>query len=208
MALNSKQQRFAEEYVIDLNATAAYWRAGYKPKDDHVAKVAASRLLTNVNVKAEVDRLIALRSAQAGLTAEHIWREWAAICRSDVGEILDFTGKVLKLRPPCEIPEHARRAIASIKVRRHVEGTGDSAREVEVTEFTLWNKPATLATVAKAMGELIERVLHTHSGPGGSPIRNEHTFEFLDITAEEYRALPAEERLRRLREAIRAFNRN
>lgn len=65
-------------------------------------------------------------------------------------------------------------------MRRYVEGTGDKAREVEVTEFTFWNKPATLAIVAKAMGELIERVLHTHAGLGGGPIRNEHTFEFLD----------------------------
>lgn len=59
-----------------------------------------------------------------------------------VGEILDFTGDVPKLKPACQIPEHARRAIASVKVKRYVEGTGDKAREVEVTEFTLWNKPA------------------------------------------------------------------
>ena len=49
--MTEKQKRFCDEYLSDLNATRAY-KAVYKSvKSDEVAKAAASRLLTNVNVK-------------------------------------------------------------------------------------------------------------------------------------------------------------
>lgn len=208
MPLSHKHQRFAEEYSVDLNGAAAYRRAGYTAKNDKVASAGAARLLAKGSIKAEIDRLVAQRSAQTGLTAQDIWQQWMAICRADIGDVLDFTGETPKLKPAHLIPEHARRAIASMKVKRYVEGSGDNARDVEVTEFTFWNKPATLATVAKAMGELIEKILHMHTGPGGGPIAHEHAFNPPDVTADEFRALPAEERLRRLREAVHAINRN
>lgn len=47
MALTPKQQRFVEEYLVDLNATQAAIRAGYSAR---TAAVQASRLLTNVNI--------------------------------------------------------------------------------------------------------------------------------------------------------------
>jgi len=48
--LTAKQRRFADEYLIDLNATAAYKRAGYAG-DGHGAEVNASRLLSNAEVE-------------------------------------------------------------------------------------------------------------------------------------------------------------
>lgn len=48
--LQEQQQRFADEYLIDFNATAAYARAGYKSKGA-AAWTAASRLLGNPNVQ-------------------------------------------------------------------------------------------------------------------------------------------------------------
>ena len=49
--MTEKQKKFCDEYLSDLNATRAY-KAVYKGvKSDEVAKAAASRLLTNVNVK-------------------------------------------------------------------------------------------------------------------------------------------------------------
>lgn len=45
-----KQQRFANEYCVDLNATTAYRRAGYNARGAS-AEAAASRLLSNVKVQ-------------------------------------------------------------------------------------------------------------------------------------------------------------
>jgi phage terminase small subunit len=52
--LNAKQQAFVQEYLISRNGSQAYIRAGYRVKNADVAKSAAARLLTNVNVAAAV----------------------------------------------------------------------------------------------------------------------------------------------------------
>ncbi|MEE8499353.1 MAG: terminase small subunit, partial [Kiloniellales bacterium] len=52
--MNPKQRRFAEEYVIDSNATAAARRAGYS---ERTAKQQGSRLLTNVDVQVAIQGL-------------------------------------------------------------------------------------------------------------------------------------------------------
>ena len=49
--MTEKQKIFADEYLIDLNATGDYKVAYQKTKHDEVARAAASRMLTNVNVK-------------------------------------------------------------------------------------------------------------------------------------------------------------
>jgi hypothetical protein len=69
--LTAKQRRFAAEYLQDMNATAAYRRAGYRARG-HAAEVNACRLLRN----AEVQRLV--RDHQAAT------EEQLAITRSQV----------------------------------------------------------------------------------------------------------------------------
>ncbi len=60
MGLNSKQEIFALEYLSDLNAAAAYRRAGYRARGNAV-EVNASRLLRNAQVKEFVERELAHR---------------------------------------------------------------------------------------------------------------------------------------------------
>lgn len=49
--LTPKQQRFVEEYLIDLNATKAYIRAGYTVKSEDVAAATAYKLLRDAKVQ-------------------------------------------------------------------------------------------------------------------------------------------------------------
>jgi phage terminase small subunit len=53
MKLTPKQERFCEEYLIDLNGTQAAVRAGYSEK---TAKEQAARLLTNVNLQEYISK--------------------------------------------------------------------------------------------------------------------------------------------------------
>jgi phage terminase small subunit len=166
--LTAKQQRFVDEFLVDQNCTQAATRAGYRP--DFGRKLARKR-----HVKAAIEAALAQRSAEtaqratrAALEAERVLAEYELLAHSDIGDILDFTGDKVQLRPARDIPERARRAIRSMKVRRYVEGRGDDAREVEVTEFALWSKPEALARAAQHLGLLKER--HEHSGPDGGPI--------------------------------------
>ena len=50
--MTTKQSRFVDEYMIDLNANQAAIRAGYSPK---TARFQGSRLLSNVDVARELE---------------------------------------------------------------------------------------------------------------------------------------------------------
>lgn len=63
--LTDKQRRFAEEYLVDSNATQAAIRAGYSAK---TAEQQGSRLLSNVKVRAHVNGLQAKVSERVELT--------------------------------------------------------------------------------------------------------------------------------------------
>ncbi|MGJ9460298.1 terminase small subunit [Oceanobacillus sp. CF4.6] len=64
--LTAKQEMFANEYVIDLNATQAAIRAGYSEK---TANAQASRLLANVKVSARIKELKEKRAEKLELDA-------------------------------------------------------------------------------------------------------------------------------------------
>ena len=70
--LNIKQALFVTEYMVDKNATQAYKRAGYSPKDDESAKQLGCRMLTNVNVSRALADWEQTLTAVCGWTPERI----------------------------------------------------------------------------------------------------------------------------------------
>ena len=58
--LTAKQQRFCDEYLIDLNATQAAIRARYSKK---TAAQTAARLLTNVKIQEYIENRMAEKEA-------------------------------------------------------------------------------------------------------------------------------------------------
>ncbi|WP_019123801.1 terminase small subunit [Brevibacillus massiliensis] len=89
MKLTEKQKRFADYYIESGNATEAYKRAGYSVKTDEAARVNASRLLTNANVRAYINERIAEKDSQR-------------IAKQD--EILEFLTKVMRGELTEQIP--------------------------------------------------------------------------------------------------------
>lgn len=70
--MNDKQQRFCEEYLVDLNATQAAMRAGYAPK---TAYSQGQRLLKNVETADYITELKARQSERTGITADEVLKE-------------------------------------------------------------------------------------------------------------------------------------
>lgn len=67
--LNARQQLFCREYMRDLNATQAYIRAGYGPKEpDKAAEV----LMKNPLVKDMISQLMAERNARLNINADRV----------------------------------------------------------------------------------------------------------------------------------------
>lgn len=163
--LRPREARFVREYLVDLNAAHAAARAGAPAAS---ARQRGSEMLRRPRVKAAIDEAVAARAERTALRAEDILAEIDSLATSDIGEILDFTGDEVKLRPGQDIPARARRWIQSMKVKRRVEKTGEGPQTVEVIEFRLWDKPANLRLAAQHRGMLVER--HEHMGKDGEAI--------------------------------------
>lgn len=69
MALTAKQERFCEEYILDLNATQAAIRAAYS---EDTARSIASELLTKPDIQARIDELKAERSTRTDISADYV----------------------------------------------------------------------------------------------------------------------------------------
>jgi phage terminase small subunit len=69
--LNAKQKRFVAEYLIDLNASAAYKRSGYKATGKS-ADSAGARLLSDVKVKAAIDAAQAERLERTIISQDYV----------------------------------------------------------------------------------------------------------------------------------------
>ncbi len=70
--LTPKQRAFIREYLVDLNATAAYVRAGYKVRTDNVAAVEAHKLLRNPKIAAAVAAAQAKRAARTEVSQDWV----------------------------------------------------------------------------------------------------------------------------------------
>ena len=103
--MTEKQKRFCDEYLIDCNATRAYKTVYKNVKSDETAKSAASRLLTNVNVKKYIDDRM-----------EELHNEKTA----DAQEVIEYLTSVLR-------GESTEQEIV-------VEGTGDGCSEARTME--------------------------------------------------------------------------
>ncbi len=67
--MNERQKRFVQEYMIDLNATQAYMRAGYSPGG---AAQSAKKLLTNAKIQAEIAKGQAKVANRLEITVEKV----------------------------------------------------------------------------------------------------------------------------------------
>jgi phage terminase small subunit len=141
--LAPRQQRFVEEYLVDLNATQAALRAGYSPR---TARSQASRMLTCVNVQAALAAAQRAYTHRVHLTQDAVLAEIALLQRSDVTHYhIDDHGNVA-LAP--QAPPDAMRAVSSLKKKI----THTDAGVTYETTITLWSKPAAVKMAGEHLG--------------------------------------------------------
>ena len=70
--LTPKQQRFVQEYLIDLNAAASARRAGYSVRSADAAAKAGSRLLRQESVRTAIRRAMLERQKRTEITADYV----------------------------------------------------------------------------------------------------------------------------------------
>ena len=121
--LTSKQKQFVSEYLIDRNAKQAAIRSGYSVK---TAEVQGSRLLSNVKVKALVEKKTKIIEEKTDLTALKAMEEVKAIATSNImdGMEYDANTREFSFKAPDEVPAEFWKAAQEVTVYSLPNGGG------------------------------------------------------------------------------------
>lgn len=115
MALTPKQKIFADEYLIDLNATRAYKVAYPKVKRNETAAVNGSRSLRNANVAAYIEKRMKDREKRTEITQDMVLQELAKIGFADITDFVTIEGAFVRVKQTADIPREKLGAVAGIK---------------------------------------------------------------------------------------------
>lgn len=162
--LNDRQERFVDEYLVDLNATAAAKRAGYSEK---TARSQGQRLLTNVDIQAAIQKRQARLRGKLEITQERVLEELAAIAFANGTDFATINRNgLVRLIPTDDLPEDKKKAVASIKEGQYG------------TEVKLHDKVKALELLGRHLG-----VFDSGNGPGSEQENN--IFEVIDQSTRE-----------------------
>lgn len=116
--LTPKQQRFVEEYLIDLNATQAAIRAGYSEK---TAKSIGQENLTKPDIQKAIEEAQNKRTEQTKIDAAYVLSRLVEIDQMDVLDIMDDQ---MKIRPVNEWPKVWRQYVVNLENLELSDGEG------------------------------------------------------------------------------------
>lgn len=117
--MTAKQKIFADEYLVDLNATRAYKVAYPSVKKEETAAAAAARLLRNVKVAAYISERMEERQKRTEVTQDMVVQELAAIAFARATDYVTIKANgpaaTVMVKSTEDLSEEQVRAIAGIK---------------------------------------------------------------------------------------------
>lgn len=171
MALNPQQERFVEEYLVDLNATQAAIRAGYS---EDTAYSQGGRLLKHVEVGKAVADAMAQRSVRTRVTADRVLTELARIGFGDIRSVVAWRANTAETGKEDEDGVPETRAFNEVELIGSDLIDHDAAAAIaEISQgkdgalkIKMHNKVSALQEIGKHLG--IAQKLE-HGGPEGGP---------------------------------------
>jgi len=147
--LTPKQQRFVQEYLIDLNATQAAIRAGYSKS---TAKQQGSRLLTNADIAAAVAAGGKKIGQKLELTTDMIKEELRLLGFANMLDYTKVNGNGDLVADLSKLSREQAAAMSEVTIETYLDGAGEDAQEVKRVKFKLHDKRAALVDLGKHLG--------------------------------------------------------
>lgn len=135
--LTEKQKRFVQEYLVDLNATAAARRAGYSEK---TADRIGPELLGKTCVSEAIQKAMDKRRDRVEITQDRVLQELAAIAFAKGTDYASVISGIVMVNDTEELTEEQKAAIVAIKQTK------------EGVEVKLADKMKALELLAKHLG--------------------------------------------------------
>lgn len=147
MALNPRQIRFCEEYLVDLNATQAAIRAGYSEK---TAKAIGCENLTKPDVQEYIQAKRKVLSKSLEINQERVLNEYARIAFFDIRKIYNDDNTLMDIK---SLDDDSAAALAGVEVDEIFEQAGKTKVHTGNTVKTkIHNKIAALDALGKHLG--------------------------------------------------------
>ncbi len=151
---NAKQTRFAEEYVVDLDATAAARRAQYSAKS---ASSLGYQLLQNPSVSCLIRQLKTEQSKRTAIDADFVLGQLARIAAFDIRKLYGDDGELLPVK---DWPEEIATIVAGLETEE-MKPTGTVLGYVR--KLKLPDRTRALELLARNLG-LLKDVKIVHDG--------------------------------------------
>jgi phage terminase small subunit len=165
--LTAKQQRFVEEYLVDLNATQAAIRAGYSEK---TARAIGCENLTKPDVQEAIEAAQLERSKRTEITADRVLSELGKLGFSNMMDYMRIGSNGDPFTDFSAITRDQAAAIAEVTVEDFKDGRGEDARDVRKIRFKLTDKRAALVDLGRHLGMFKDRIEHTGKDGGAIEI--------------------------------------
>lgn len=141
--MTEKQKIFADEYLIDLNATRAYRVAYPSVKKDETAASAAARMLRNVKVAKYITERMEERQRRTEITQDMVLQELAAIAFARVTDYVSVMDGTAQVKDTDQLSDSQIAAIAGIKETQNgIEvklGSKEKTLELLGRHLGMWN---------------------------------------------------------------------
>lgn len=151
--LTHRQQKFVQEYLVDLNATQAAIRAGYSKR---TACSIGYENLRKPEIKSAIDTRRDAILDEIHENQLRTVRQLSNCVHADIRDLFDEDGRLI---PITELPPHVAAAIQSFEiVRRKSHEKNDEGKPVyhEVLKVRLVDKKNTLELMMRYQGMLKE----------------------------------------------------
>lgn len=167
---NAKHELFAQEIAKGSEQAGAYIRAGFTAANANTANASASRLLSQANISARVNELLAARDTidrgatakaieKLAITKERILSELAKIGFANMLDYITTQDDGSAIVDLSKLDRDQAAAISEVTVDSYVEdgGDDDQPRMVKKIKFKLMDKRAALVDMGKHIGMFIDR---------------------------------------------------
>ena len=141
--MTEKQKIFADEYLIDLNATRAYRAAYPNCKKDSSADAAARKLLGNTRIQTYITERMEERQKRTEITQDMVLQELAAIAFARATDYVSVMGGLVQVKDTDQLSDSQIAAIAGIKETQNgIEvklGSKEKTLELLGRHLGMWN---------------------------------------------------------------------
>lgn len=182
MALNEKQIRFCEEYLIDLNGTQAAIRSGYSAK---TANEQAAQLLAKLSIQEYIQERQKELQNKTGVTQEMVIEGYRRLAFYDARKFYDTTGNLLSVP---DLDAETAFALSGFEVMEEKGGNGQGQQVLlgYTKKIKMSDRKGALDSLCRVLGfNAPDKVAQTDKAgndiPQEKPYTKEELIEILKV---------------------------